>query len=545
MSSGKVSHFTSLRTRVLLLLLSAALMSAISAALLTYGLTSSQQLVDKAQAAQIRIESYLVLASRLSEYRDAATAAIAPQANRELARKQINQSYEPVRRTFTRLLSLNVLEVDLETGDGKSAAATKGLNLSRMKAQFDNLHRSIGTSLADNTGGASGQGALNAFGIGISPILFQAIDNERQLSAAMHRQIANLRKRLIAIAIALVSATVLLSLAIYFRFGWPLLRRIGETVQGAEAIAEGKLSTRLNPTGHDELTDLMHRFNTMAGSLAVREDVLKTAQRDLQETVDRQTADLRQANEKLEKIDSNRRRFFSDISHELRTPLTVVQGEAEYNLNAKARPGIADMRQSFETILGRVQELRRRVDDMLRVARSESGRLDLSSGRIDLNKVVADAVGDETKPAKRRGVDLKLDPVNGELAILGDYDWLRQVMGGLIVNAVKNSPEKTVIRISVSRQQKNAVVAVEDRGRGIDPDSLPHVFERFARAGGDNNLQVEDESDGFGIGLNLAKWVIEEHAGSISLDNNADGPGVTVHVTLPLMNGSTDQGKTT
>lgn len=545
MSSGKVSHFRSLRTRVLLLLLSAALISAISAALLTYGLTSSQQLVDKAQAAQIRIESYLVLASRLSEYRDAATAAIAPGASRDLVRRQVNQSYEPVRRTFTRLLSLNVLEVDLETGDGKSAAATKGLNLSRMKALFDNLHRSIGASLADNAGRASGQGALNAFGIGISPILFQAIDNERQLSAAMHRGIASLRKRLIAIAIVLVSATVLLSLAIYLRFGRPLIGRIAETVQGAEAIAGGELTTRLNPTGQDELTDLMRRFNTMADNLAAREDVLKTAQRDLQETVDRQTADLRQANEKLEKIDTNRRRFFSDISHELRTPLTVVQGEAEYNLNAKARPGAADMRRSFETILGRVQELRRRVDDMLRVARSESGRLDLSSRRIDLNRVVADAVGDETRPAERRGVELKLEPVPGELVVLGDYDWLRQVLGGLIVNAVKNSPEKTVIRITVSQQLQNAVVAVEDQGRGIDPDSLPHVFERFARAGGDNNLQVVAESDGFGIGLNLAKWVIEGHSGSISLGNNVDGPGVTVHVTLPLMSGSTDQGKTT
>ncbi|WP_108881600.1 ATP-binding protein [Anderseniella sp. Alg231-50] len=544
MNGSRVSQLGSLRTRVLLLLLSAAVISAISAALLTYGLTSSQQLVDKAQAAQIRIETYLVLASRLSEYRDAASAAIAPQANRELARKQINQAYEPVRRTFTRLLSLNVLEVDSETGDDKSAAATKGLNLSRMKAQFDNLHRSMGSALAESTSAASGQGALNAFGIGISPILFQAIDNERQLSATMHRRIASLRERFIAIAIALVSATVLLSLLIYFRFGLPLLRRIAETVQGAEAIAEGKLTTRLNPTGHDELTDLMRRFNMMAGSLAAREDVLKTAQRDLQETVDRQTADLRQANEKLEKIDTNRRRFFSDISHELRTPLTVVQGEAEYNLNAKARPGVADMRQSFETILGRVQELRRRVDDMLRVARSESGRLDLSSTRIDLNQVVGDAVGDETRPAKRRGVELKLAAVSGELAILGDYDWLRQVLGGLIVNAVKNSPEKTLIRINVSQQLENAVITVEDQGRGIDPDSLPHVFERFTRAGGDN-LQAETEGDGFGIGLNLAKWVIEEHSGSISLGNNVDGPGVTVHVTLPLMSGSIDQDKTT
>ena len=543
MSSGKVSQLRSLRTRVVLLLLSAAVISAISAALLTYGLTNSQQLVDKAQAAQTRIQNYLVLASRLSEYRDASTAAIAPGANRDLSRQQINQAYEPVRQTFTRLLSLNVLEVDLESGDGKSAAATKGLNLSRMKALFDNLHRSISNSLAENASGASGQGALNAFGVGMSPILFQAIDNERQLSAAMHRQIANLRKRLIAIAIALVTATVLLSLIIYFRFGLPLLKRIAETVQGAEAIAQGKLTTRLKPTGQDELTDLMNRFNVMAGSLATREGELKTAQRDLQETVDHRTADLRQVNEKLEKIDANRRRFFSDISHELRTPLTVVQGEAEYNLNAKVRPRIADMRQSFETILSRVQELRRRVDDMLRVARSESGQLDLRFTRIDLNMVVSDAVDDETKPAGRRGIDLKLEPVSGQLIILGDYDWLRQVICGLIVNAMKHSPEKTSITIRLSHQTDSAVIEVEDEGHGIDPDSLPHVFERFMQAGSDDDQDAGTESDGFGIGLNLAKWVIEEHSGTISLGNNADGPGVTVRATLPVVTSKTDQGR--
>ncbi len=545
MSDNGISRLRSLRTRVLALLLGAAVISGISAALLTYGLTSSQQLVDKAQAAQARIETYLVLASRLSEYRDAATAATVPGTNRDVARKQVNQAYEPVRQTFTGLLSLNVLEVDLETGDGKTAAATKGLGLSRMKALFDNLHRSISGSLADGAVGTSAQGALNAFGIAFSPMLFQAIDDERQLSAAMHRRIVDLRKRLIGIAIALVSVTVLLSLVIYLRFGSPLLARIAETVRGAEAIAEGKLTTRLNPTGHDELTDLMQRFNTMAGSLAEREQELRAAQQDLQQTVDRQTADLRQANEKLERIDANRRRFFSDISHELRTPLTVVQGEAEYNLNAKARPGIAGMRQSFETILGRVQDLRRRVDDMLRVARSESGRLDLSSKRIDLADVVSDAVADETGPARRRGIKLEMQTLPDGLAVLGDHDWLRQVLGGLIVNAVKNSPENTVIRIGVSRAAADVVVSIEDQGRGIDPDSLPHVFERFARVGADHDLSSETQSDGFGIGLNLAKWVIEEHAGSISLGNNVDGPGVTVHVTLPLASEATDQVKTT
>ena len=186
-----------------------------------------------------------------------------------------------------------------------------------------------------------------------------------------------LRSRLSLIAAGLALLSLLAAAAVYLGVGRPLIRRIGETISGAEAISQGELGERLRPSGSDELTELMTRFNLMADSFEAREAELTSAQAQLQQTVDQQTADLREVNRRLETIDANRRQFFADVSHELRTPLTVVQGEAEFNLKAKARPSAADMRRSFETILKRVLELRRRVDDMLRVARSESGRLDL------------------------------------------------------------------------------------------------------------------------------------------------------------------------
>lgn len=545
MSPHAIPYFRSLRARILMLLLTAAAISAISAALLAYGLTISQRLIDKAQASQVRIESHLSLASRLGEYRYAATALISQDNDIAEARQRINKAYEPVRRAFTRLLSLNVLEVDNETDDDKSAAATKGIHISRMKALFENLHQTILGSVGSSDNVNRGEGALNAFGIAISPVLFQSIEDERKLTEITHGEISALRQKLIIVSIALAAAALVLAIALYLWIGRPLMKRIAETVEGAEAIAKGKLDTRLKPTGQDELTDLMSRFNVMAGNMATRENDLRVAQKDLQQTIRQQTGDLRNANERLARIDRTRRRFFSDISHELRTPLTVVQGEAEYNLNIKAKPKAAEMRQSFSTILARVQELRRRVDDMLRVARSESGRLDLSFGKVDLTQVVSAAAAQEMSPAKRLQLEVHLTEWSEKLVVNADSDWLRQTISGLIANARKHSPPKTRIALKTSRLDNSAILEVRDAGSGIDPKILPHVFDRFIQAAAaksqGKSLALES-SDGFGIGLNLAKWIIEEHSGTISIDNNKDGPGVTVVVTLPLAEGSKIQG---
>ena len=518
----------SLRTRIILLLATAAAITALSAGLLFYGLSSSQRLIDRAQAAQARIEGYITLASRLNEYRTATDAMLASGGMNDDDALRLRKQVDTVRQSFSRLLSLNVDEVDRATGDEKSRTATKGLVLSRMKAQFDSLHRTLTTLPPGEEGQIRGAAALNAFGVAISPMLVHTIDTERQLTAVTHQQIAQLRSRLILVALAVLSLALLAFIAIYFTTGRPLLKRIDETISGAEAIAGGELTRRLKPTGNDELTQLMSRFNLMADSLATREAELRDAQADLQATVDRQTADLRAVNSRLETIDTNRRKFFADVSHELRTPLTVVQGEAEFNLNAKARPKPSDMRQSFETILVRVRELRRRVDDMLRVARSESGKLDLQRADCDLAQIAAEAVSGEAATARRRKIEVSHRAAGKPLPVRGDQEWLRQVVSGLIMNALKYAPESTRIEVRTESRNSQAIVEVSDQGPGIDPKEMPLVFDRFVQANSTSG------SDGFGIGLHLAKWVVEEHGGTIAMVNNADAPGLTVSIHLPL-----------
>ncbi len=528
MTAAKVPFFGSLRFRIIALLSTAAAIAALSAGLLFYGLSSSQKLIDKSQSAQVRIESFIVLASQLSEYRTATEAMLNAGGLNNREKLQLRQQVEPVRQAFTRLLSLNVEEVDTASGDDLSKAIAKGVILSRMKAQFDTLHRSLSGLDESPQAQITGGGALNAFGVTVSPMLLQTIEDERHLTTLTHQQIAQLRKRLILIALAAAAIALLAFIAIFFAAGRPLLRRIDETIHGAEAIAAGELSSRLVPTGNDELTRLMQRFNTMSDNLASREAELRTAQASLQETVDRQTADLRQVNNRLETIDANRRKFFADVSHELRTPLTVVQGEAEFNLNEKVRLKPSQMRKSFQTILVRARELRRRVDDMIRVARSESGRLDLDHSLVDLAEIAANAVDGESHTTSRRHMKLRFVPSGEPLPVNGDQDWLRQVISGLIMNALKYAPDSKSIEVRARRDANQAIVEVADQGPGIGGDEIPRIFDRFVQASNTSG------SDGFGIGLHLAKWVIEEHAGSISMRNNEPAPGLTVIIMLPL-----------
>lgn len=518
----------SLRTRIIILLAVAASVAALSAGLLFYGLSSSQQLIDRSQAAQERIEGHITLAGRLNDYRSATQAMLVTGNVDEDGKLRLRQQVDPVRSAFSNLLSLNVAEVDRASGDGKSRAATKGLVLSRMKAQFDNLHRTL-LELEPEPGALQrGEAALNVFGVAMSPMLVDSIENERQLVAVTNQQIAQLRTRLIRVAGVVAALALLAFVATWFLVGRPLLRRIDETISGAEAIAGGDLTRRLMPSGNDELTQLMNRFNLMADNLAGREEELRAAQADLQATVDRQTSDLREVNNRLETIDGNRREFFADISHELRTPLTVVQGEAEFNLKPGTRPKAAEMRQSFETILVRVRELRRRVDDMLRVARSESGKLDLHDALVDINLVAGEAVAGEAATARRRNMVLHREPSPAALLVRGDRDWLRQVISGLIMNAIKYAAEGTRIDVRAHATAGQVIIEVADQGPGIDASQMKQVFDRFVQGSSTAG------SDGFGIGLHLARWVVEAHNGEISLANNEAGPGLTVTIRLPL-----------
>ena len=501
---------------------------------------ANQNLV-RASTAQRHLELLISLSGRVSDYGLAVMGAI---QSTDARPEQLASGRARVADIFQTLDSVISDQVRFISSDeARNAAATKSLIIVRMKAQFEALHNRVtawaGTGPARAESAAFARSAMDTFGVSFAPLLAQALEDERFEARKAREDMSVLRGRATSFAIVWIVSAATLAVILYIAAGRSILVRIAETVRGARAISSGQLDKRLTVSGRDELTLLMARFNRMADNLSRREKRLLAAQRDLKRTIAARTADLRAANRRLQDIDTNRRRFFADISHELRTPLTVILGEAEVSLRQARARTKTPVRKAFGTIHARAMILRRRVDDILRVARSESGRLDFAFVAGDLNAIAGEAMNDVAPLARRLGVKAEFKPAARAANISCDKDWLRQVIAGLLINALKYSPEGAVVQAAVNSRNGKAVMTIRDQGCGIADEDLPHIFERFYRG----RNRPDREEGGYGVGLALVKWVVSEHDGEIAIKSPARGsrragssanPGTVATLELPL-----------
>ena len=217
------------------------------------------------------------------------------------------------------------------------------------------------------------------------------------------------------------------------------------------------------------------------------------------------------------------REFAADASHELRTPLTVIRSSVEH-LRHHADEPVAKVGDALDDIDAEVSHLTSMVDDLLLLARSDSGAVTLERVPLQLDDVAAEAASALAGPAAGRKVRVVVDPEPVEL--LGDPARLRQLTTILIDNAIRHSPAGGEVRVAVRSFEDEAQLSVADQGPGIRPDDLPHVFDRFWRAAG-------APAGGTGLGLAIAKWIAERHAGSITAGNGQAGGAVFV-VRLPV-----------
>lgn len=217
------------------------------------------------------------------------------------------------------------------------------------------------------------------------------------------------------------------------------------------------------------------------------------------------------------------REFAADASHELRTPLTVIRSSVEH-LRRHADEPVAAVGDALEDIDAEVSHLTTMVDDLLLLARSDSGAITLERVPLHLDDLAAEAAAALTGPAAARNVRVVVDPEPVQLT--GDPARLRQLATILIDNAIRHSPAGGEVRVSVRAFEDEAQLSVADQGPGIRPEDLPHVFDRFWRAAG-------APAGGTGLGLAIAKWVAEGHAGSITAANGANGGALFV-VRLPI-----------
>jgi signal transduction histidine kinase len=218
------------------------------------------------------------------------------------------------------------------------------------------------------------------------------------------------------------------------------------------------------------------------------------------------------------------REFAADASHELRTPLTVIRSSVEH-LRRHADQPVSTVGDALVDIDAEVQQLTTLVDDLLLLARSDSGAITLERVPLHLDDVAAEAVAALVQPAAAAGVRLEVDPEPA--AAVGDPARLRQLVTILVDNAIRHSPRGASVRVVVrpSTGTGGPALAVEDAGPGVAPEDRQRVFDRFWRA-------PDAPAGGTGLGLAIARWIAEHHGGTISVDRSAAG-GARFEVRLP------------
>jgi len=227
--------------------------------------------------------------------------------------------------------------------------------------------------------------------------------------------------------------------------------------------------------------------------------------------------------ERLETLFTSQQRFLADVSHELRTPLTVIKGNVD--LMRRMKQFDAESLTSIDQEAGRLTRL---VGGLLMLAQAESGKLPLNLRPVELDLLVTEVFQEMYILAGGR-VNVHLSEID-QLVVNGDRDRLKQVFINLVANAIQYTPQGGDVFISLSRVKDQARIICRDTGPGIPSEDLPHIFERFYRA---EKSRTRGKSTGFGLGLSIAKWIVEHHSGRIEV-NSKDGKGTTFVIWLPL-----------
>ncbi|HEX7820434.1 MAG TPA: CHASE3 domain-containing protein [Sphingobium sp.] len=233
-----------------------------------------------------------------------------------------------------------------------------------------------------------------------------------------------------------------------------------------------------------------------------------------------------------EKVERIKDQFLSTVSHELRTPLTSIVGSLGL-LRAGAFDSLSDQSKRLVTIAeNNANRLIRIVNDLLDAEKLQSGEMEFALANIDMAEVVTGAVEAMGGLAATRKVALRFDAPPDPVIVHGDRDRLIQVVGNLVSNAIKFSPEQEAVTLSVTVEGAGCRVAVADRGAGVPPELRDRLFTRFAQATGAST----SATPGTGLGLSISRDIVHYHRGTIGFQDTAGG-GTTFMVDLPLQGG--------
>lgn len=337
---------------------------------------------------------------------------------------------------------------------------------------------SNGTVIADSAGAGVGTDENQLSGKKIKLV----VDGERKGTLVYHQgKLQELEKEFLQTSKTTVIISGLLAaiLAALFSFfiADKILKPLKVLMTGIKQIAGGKKVKEITISTKDEFSELGEAFNDMA--------------------------------RKLERNEEARKSLVADVAHELRTPLAILRGKLESIQEGAITP-------TEETVLeltDEVYRLSRLVNDLQQLSLAEAGKLPLNIQRVDIGGLIDRVCGHLQWLADEKGISLQHNQIPKGCFLQIDADRMTQVFVNLIGNALRHTPVKGIVDVSVQQQDQSLLIRIKDNGEGIPEDVLPYIFDRFYK--GDPS-RSRNES-GTGLGLSIAKGFVEAHGGSIAV----------------------------
>ncbi len=285
----------------------------------------------------------------------------------------------------------------------------------------------------------------------------------------------------------LIGLVALLVLAMIGRAIRNTAAPVGDLIEASGRVEEGDFSTRVPEAGPGEVRALARAFNAMSA--------------------------------RLEEAEQQRRSSLADVSHELRQPLTVIQGNIEALLDGVYPADAAHL----EPILAETRILERLIDDLRTLTLAEAGSLVLHREPTDLAALLNEVTTSYRSQADQAGIIMNVTVPNDLPTIHIDPARIREVVANLLTNALRHTPRDGTVEISTQLANDEAIVTIRDTGPGIPREQLDRVFDRFYRS---------PDSPGSGLGLPIAKSLVEAHAGTMMATSGV-GAGTTIRFSLP------------
>jgi two-component system sensor histidine kinase BarA len=323
---------------------------------------------------------------------------------------------------------------------------------------------------------------------------------------------------------------VLAILAIYLVVRYVITKPVLHLKKVSDAIAHGNLDMRADIRTGDEFEELSHAFNRMLRHLVTVQEELREVNADLDGKVD----ELASVNLQLYEMNNVKNEFLATMSHELRTPLNSILGFSEVLADSK---NLTDKEQRYaKNIQTSGRSLMALINDVLDLAKIESGKMELHAAEFNMEDLVERQVSTLMPLAEKRQIALTWSVDAGVPTLFQDPGKMQQILTNLISNAIKFTPEGGRVRISASKVGDQCVITIEDNGIGIPLDEQERIFEKFRQGRGVPGQEdaLTRKYEGTGLGLSIVKELSRLLEGEVSLESEF-GKGSKFKVELPLI----------